>query len=498
MMFLSCDILRDIPFEVTAWSPGDGYSENVDDIAVSLLFSHEPDKISVERSFSVTEDGDTVKGEFRWADKRLFFIPFAPFAKNKDYAVNLETDACNENGVNIDKKFEVRFTTRPYGERPVVLAVYPADEDLLSEIRQQIRIEFSEAVDINSCVNDISFSPSMSGSWNLSNDNRTALFTPKDIWKDNELYKMTISNKFANLSGRQMGRSYISRFRPCDDTEPPVLLSAAAIDKDGATVFEFAEHDVSTGNNGGMVTENASWESDYRINLRFSEPVNIEKFNSTFSIEPYLKFRIEPLPPYSDSITISFNENPAWGSRFTVVIGSGNKDAAGNESREIKVFKLFVNGIHSKPPSFAGFTLFKQCADEPAVTAKIASYNKNSLFSTLIIKDPDFPYGESVTAYIELYFETADNARINLFSVMDLFRVETTNTALVFTPLLAVDKNFICYDNTAEFSGLCRVEIRGTLKNLTNGGIVSFYIAPGLTDSYSNINQEAMSIQLLK
>jgi hypothetical protein len=498
MMFPSCDVLRDKPFEVTAWSPGDGCFENAGAITVSLLFSHKPDRISVERSFSVTEDGGTVKGELRWDDKRLFFIPLAPFAPNKDYAVNLEAEACSENGVNIDKKFEGRFTTRPYGERPVVLAVYPADEDLLSEIRQQIRIEFSEAIDINSCVNDISFSPSMSGSWNLSNDNRTALFTPKDLWKDNELYKMTISKNFASISGRLMGSDYISRFRPCDDTEPPVLLGAAAIDKDGAIVFELMEHDGSTGNNGGVITENASWENGYRINLRFSEPVSIDKFNSVFLIEPYLKFTIEPLPAYFDSITVSFNENPAWGSRFAAVIGSGNKDTAGNESRETKVFRVLVNGIRSKPPVFAGLSLFKQDAGVPAGTEKIASYNKNSLFSTLAIDDSDFPYETSVTAYIELYFETADDALINLFSVMDLFRVETTNTALVFTPLLAVDKDFICTDNTAEFDGLCRIEIKGTLKNSARSGIVSFYIAPGLTDSYSNINQEAMSIQLLK
>jgi hypothetical protein len=452
----------------------------------------------VERSFSVTEDGITVKGELRWADKRLFFVPFAPFATNKDYAVNLETEACNENGVNIDKKFEGRFTTRPYGERPVVLAIYPAEEDVFSERRQQIRIEFSEAVDINSCVNDISFSPSMPGSWNMSDDNRTALFTPKDLWKDTEVYKMTISNKFASISGRLMGSDYTSRFRPCDDSIPPVLISATAIDEDGEIVFELTEHDALAGNNGGMITENASWENGYRIKLRFSEPVSISKFNSVFLIEPYLKFTIEPLPTYSDSITVSFNENPAWGSRFAAVIGSGNRDAAGNESRETRVFRLFANGRHSKPPSFAGFTLFKQDESVPATITKIASYSKNDLFKTLTINENNFPYEESFTAYIELYFETADYALINLFSVMDLFRVETTNTALVFTTLLAVDKDFICTDDTAEFDGLYRIEIRGTLKNSARSGIVSFYIAPGLTDSYSNTNQEAMSIQLLK
>ncbi|MDR2659900.1 MAG: Ig-like domain-containing protein [Spirochaetaceae bacterium] len=496
ILFFSCDVLRDAPFEVCAWGPGSGYFENIDDINISVLFSHTPDKVIVERAFSVTEDGVSLNGKIVWDDKRLYFIPFSPFERNKDYSINLETEACDERGVNLEKRFEARFTTRPYGERPIVISVKPEDESVLLERRQQIEINFSEAVDINSCLNDISFSPSMSGSWRLEDSNKTAVFTPKELWKNNETYKMTISNKFQSMAGRQLGSNFIRRFRANEDVEAPVLLSAAALNVDEEIVFELAEYDAGSEKINGIVMENASWENGYRVNLRFSEPVDISKLKNVFLIEPSVKFKIDTPPPYSGSIIISFNENPAWGSRFTMILGPGVKDAADNESRYTKVFKVFVNGIHSKPPSFAGFTLFKQ-EDNDSVK-KINSYTANELFNTIEINNEDFPYDMSVESYIELYFETADSAKINLFSIMDLFRIESTNSALSFTPLFAAGADFVCDDDTEEFGGLYRVEIRGLLKNTTRGGIISFYIAPGLTDSYSNVNQEAMSIQLLK
>jgi hypothetical protein len=306
---------------------------------------------------------------------------------------------------------------------------------------------------------------------------------------------MTISSKLQNTSGRQMGKNFVSRFYTNDDDTAPGLVSASAVDKDGNFVFELVEYAASAGKTGGMITENQLWENGYSIKLFFSEPVDTAKLKTILSIEPAPKFTIDAPPPYSALAIISFDENPDWKSRFTLILGAGIRDAAGNESSETKVFKIFLNGPHSKPPVFAGFTLFKESVGNPE---KIASYTPANLFETLIINSDDFPYGKSVSAYLELYFETAGDAWIDVFSVMDLFRVESTNTALAFTPLLAVVSNFACEDNTQEFSGFSRMEIKGSLINYQRGGIVSFYIAPGLKDSFSNVNNEAMSIQLLK
>jgi hypothetical protein len=482
-----------MPFSVEAWSPGEGYIENIDSISISILFSHQPDISAVERAFSVTEDGLNLDGKFSWDGKRMYFVPFAPFEKNRDYTVAIEAEACDERGVNLEKNFQGLFTTKPYGGRPVVISVNPIDETLLSERRQEVRIEFSEMIDVSSCVNDISFSPSAGGSWSL--EGKTAVFTPKEPWKSGETYKMTISNKLQSSNGRQMGKNFISRFYTSDDDAAPSLTSASAVDKDGCFVFELAAYDAGTGKNGSMISENPLWENGYSVKLSFSEPVDTAKLKSVLSIEGAPKFTINAPPPYSSEAIISFDENPDWKSRFTITINTGLRDAAGNESSETKTFKILVNGPRSKPPVFAGFTLFKEGGGNPE---KIVSHTPADLFRTLEIPPADFPHETTVSAYIELYFETAANASINIFSIMDLFRVEATNNALSFTPLFAALSNFVCVDDTEEFSGLSRVEIKGLLKNSPRGGIVNFYIAPGLKDSYSNVNSEAMSVQLLK
>jgi len=69
--FNACDILRSSLFEVTSWTPGGGYHSQPDQITVSLTFSHEPNRASIERSFSLTGNGNRVRGNFLWEGKKI-------------------------------------------------------------------------------------------------------------------------------------------------------------------------------------------------------------------------------------------------------------------------------------------------------------------------------------------------------------------------------------------------------------------------------------------
>ncbi|MDR2370096.1 MAG: hypothetical protein LBD71_01335, partial [Treponema sp.] len=62
----SCDLLRTSPFEIVAWTPGGGCHFFIPP-SVSVIFSHDPDRASVERNFSLSEDGAAVRGSFEWA-----------------------------------------------------------------------------------------------------------------------------------------------------------------------------------------------------------------------------------------------------------------------------------------------------------------------------------------------------------------------------------------------------------------------------------------------
>ncbi|MDR1074290.1 MAG: hypothetical protein LBL45_11575 [Treponema sp.] len=58
----SCDILRVSPFEVTSWTPGEGFHRDIDVVSVTL--SHESDASNVEHAFSLTQNGASVRGVF--------------------------------------------------------------------------------------------------------------------------------------------------------------------------------------------------------------------------------------------------------------------------------------------------------------------------------------------------------------------------------------------------------------------------------------------------
>ena len=80
MLFLaiSCDILRSSPFEVTEWTPGGGYHANPAGIAVSVTFSHDPDRASAEKNFSLYCGNEQVKGSYQWEGRKMIFMPFVP------------------------------------------------------------------------------------------------------------------------------------------------------------------------------------------------------------------------------------------------------------------------------------------------------------------------------------------------------------------------------------------------------------------------------------
>ena len=178
VLFMSCDILRVSPFEILQWSPGDGYHADPETLTLSLSFSHDPQRSIVEKYFSLSADGETVRGIFHWEGKTLYFLPLVPLEENRDYSVTVLANAHNTKGLNLDRDFEGRFSTRSDPTRPQVISFLPAMEGIMEESRGQCNIAFSSPVLLNSLRDSVSFSPSMSGAWHLEEGGLLAVFSP--------------------------------------------------------------------------------------------------------------------------------------------------------------------------------------------------------------------------------------------------------------------------------------------------------------------------------
>ncbi|PKL09381.1 MAG: hypothetical protein CVV51_03990, partial [Spirochaetae bacterium HGW-Spirochaetae-7] len=268
---LSCDILRNQSFSVVGWTPGTGRFESGGDLSVSVSFSGEPDRVSVENAFSMTGNGAAVAGTFSWVGATLFFKPCIALRGNTDFRVTVGAGAMNPRGVSLEDVLEGRFSTRPEDGRPSVLSTIPERGGMLAGVLDSVSVSFSEQVDSASFRGCMSFSPAISGVWRLDPDGETAVFLPLAPWVWATEYRLIVSGDLADASGNRMGESASLRFTVGNDAIPPSVTGAQALDKSGSIVSSLVPDDTAD----GSIDENTGWEAEWRVGLAFSETVSM-------------------------------------------------------------------------------------------------------------------------------------------------------------------------------------------------------------------------------
>jgi hypothetical protein len=492
LLFLSCDILRSSPFEVSTWNPGEGYQPAFKSCSVSLSFSHEPDFLSIERYFSMTEDENRITGSFNWIGNTMTFLPDSPIEENHDYTLSITADAHDIKGISLDTKFEGKFTTRPDFARLNILSIFPEQESIMNDTRGEVKVIFSRNFPLKSCNEFISFTPVISGTWQIETDGKTAVFTPSENWQQIR-YAIKIAATFTGINGISMGKDFSSIFTVGEDKIKPFLKGAYRIDDNGIYT-ELAE------STPGLFNENDGWEKNDRICLRFSEPVDTGSLKSYFSAEGGPSLIMETENGFAEEVIFSFEKLPDWESRFFFRIKPGIKDHAENQSPDNHIFRIFANGKYSKPPSLAGIRLPITPGKIQEGEQELTAYSIDDLFADLpiISGEDNFPYSKAIPEWIELYFDCAENARPDLFSIMELFSVNSSNNATAFSARSIRDSDFSILIPQKEWESFQRVEIRGLLTNTINSGIVNFQLNAGLKDSLGNKSEKQFRISLLK
>jgi hypothetical protein len=483
LWFLSCDMLRDGPFEVAAWSPGDGYFDP-SSVELSLVFSGDPDRVSVERSFSLTENSRTLGGHFSWSGRRMIFTPASPLGVNKDYLITLKINAQDTRGLSLERQFEGAFTTRDGRIRPRLVSTVPLDGAVMEEEQGRVELVFSEALNRTSLQN-LSFSPTVTGVWSLEAGGTKAVFDPSESWITGREYRLSIGSGLEGYTELETGRSYALHFSAGLDRIGPELLSASALDMNGTVALPLE---------GNM--ENSLWERNYRLQLVFSEPVDTASVSSSLSCVPSLGMVLETPPGYAETLVYRFSDAPAYNSSFTLTLEKNVKDRAGNLMTERIVRHIKADGPLSKTPVLRGMRI--PLVPGTADTAEMAVYTPEELFADLPLTGTNYTFDTGISVWIELYFETAPGAVINLLSLMDLFKISATNGALNFSPRSMHLSGFTLSQSAAGFESLCRVEIRGVLTNRPYMGMVTIETGAGLQDSFGNAAGEAFRILLLK
>ena len=501
-LLCSCDLLRDKAYEIVSWTPGEAYHSNTERINISVLFSLDSDKARTEQAFTLTEDGRALQGYFSWNGKRLNFTPASPLEVNRDYVLSIGTGAQDKKGLSLEKKFEVSFTTREPGNKPLVVGVYPAFEEFLSESREEFRIMFASPVTLGSCMDFISFNPSTQGSWRLQDNDMTAVFTPRDPWQYGIAYKAKIDSTFKGVSGSILGAEYNTVFYYGIDRLKPELLNVYAVYTD-ALNNEILSDEINISKIGPgeplfhFSDEYKGFEKTSSLVLHFSKAIEVNGLRNLINTEPHALFNIETAPGFSKKIVLSLIESAEWGSPILFHLGSGIKDIYGNTSEDEYLFKINFNGAMSKPPALVGIRIPMRPGetDQHPIVYKIGELFKDL---PVITGEGSYPYETKVSTWIELYFDTAPSANVDPFSLMSLFRVDSTNQALTFSPRDIISENFTMHSPVPEWENYQRIEVQGLLTNTIYTGIVTFRIPPGLKDLNGNISKEDFRISLVK
>ncbi|MDR0465404.1 MAG: Ig-like domain-containing protein [Treponema sp.] len=492
--FDNCDLLRFSRFEVISWTPGEGCFNDPDNITVSLNFSNDPDRSSVERNFSLMGDGNKVRGNFIWSGNRMTFSPLVHLESNIDYEINLSPNASDKNGLSMDEAFTGNFTTRSANSRPVLLLYYPSMYEKVSDSKSEIRLEFSKPVTLKTLYENVSFSPSMSGLWHLENDNRLAVFIPAEPWIQNNRYEMHVSSLLTDNNGMDTGKDFISIFTAGTDAELPYLLAARRIGKSGE-IFQLTP-DIGYSGAAKSPFENTGWEKDDRLSLVFSKPADSSLIKNYINVDDGPNLVVETPPGFFSEIIFRFDGVPVYESRFTLRVKPGIKDSSGNESKNEYIFRVFADGKYSKPPVLEGIRI--PMAPNNAHDPELKFFGIESNYDFIPIQNKNYPSGESIKTWIELYFSAAQDALIDTFSVMELFRVETSNNVINFYPRYVKSDNFSFECPQAGFENYQRIEITGNLVNSVFSGIINFQIASGLKDSLGNRSDKLQRISLIK
>jgi hypothetical protein len=476
-----------------SWTPGDGYHSDPEQISISLNFSHEPNRASVERSFSLTGDGNRIRGNFIWNERNVIFSPLTSLEINTDYIISLSADAFDTGGLNMDDAFYAAFSTRVSNNRPVLISFFPEMYAEIDDPRTEVSLQFSMPVTLRTLYDNVSFNPSMTGLWRLEDEGRLAIFTPAQPWTHNNRYEMRFSTSLIADNGMNIGNSFLSVFTVGIDREPPYLVNARRITKDGEA-FDLLPSD--------NFSENQNWEKNDKLLLVFSKPVDSMTVRNNLSVEGGPgsaapgSFVMETSLGFHSEIVFRFDNAPVFESRFTFRIKPGIRDSFGNDSTEEYYYRVVANGKFSRPPVLAGLRM-------PMVPGNVENPNlvffgTDSLFQIIPITDKNYPSGESIRTWIELYFITAEGASVDVFSLMELFRIDTSNNVISFSPRQVINTGFTISDPHNGWENYQRIEISGNLINSTNFGLINFQIASGLRDSLGNRNENIQIISLTK
>ncbi|RHX81907.1 hypothetical protein DLM77_00040 [Leptospira yasudae] len=327
-------------------SPGQGMSGIDPNSEIFILFSKNMNKPYTEGSFSLSNNGVTLDGTFRWMDRAMIFKPSKALTSPGLYTyVVSKSRAESDVGVNLLDDLRVNFSYNTDLTSPKVVNSLPQDGSNGVAIDTKITIEFNKPMDIASLYSGISIRPDVPLDFlnvNVSNGDTRFVFTPKQSLVFGTIYTITIPTTVRDQSGNALNQAVNISFTVGNDFQVPDLTqvsfpTASVSVPASPDVIVPAEYTVTSGLN-----------KDKPVYLDFTEEVKLTSVNDGVQISPSVPFTVASANPANTRFRIDFLQPLDVYKIYTLTISNTIVDLQNNKLRKTYVYYLKAKGSYSQ------------------------------------------------------------------------------------------------------------------------------------------------------
>lgn len=377
---------------------------------IVINFNESMDRGSVERSVNVIPN---IVGAFVWSnnDSRLEFRPRDQLENGVTYVVNVAETARDVAENQMTDPITFSFTVGNESERPLVTAqdgnvdvagctpgvlasiVYGAATGLRNangvcssvvpgNQNSPVIIDFSEDMDLGTVDAAFNISPPINGNKVWGNSVTCGIttgscgagssqmtFTPIQPWLNATTYTVSVQPNATDVAGNLMATQHVFSFTiGTDPNLPRVVMQDGRVANGGVCTLVGSQTafglDPINGlrNQVNVCSSSVSGDTNTPVIIQFNEDMEIGSVDAAFNISP----PINGTKGWASSVfcavgagtctanqnQLTFTPNQPWqvGVTYTVSVGGGARDAAGNAMGAPHVFS-FTTGLDPEPPN---------------------------------------------------------------------------------------------------------------------------------------------------
>jgi len=283
---------------------------------INVTFSEAMNQTSAESAFNTSPE---TTGSFTWNGNIMTYTPDSDLTSDTTYTVTISTGAKDLVGNNMQTEHTWQFTTEVSdNEPPTVTGNEPTGTNV--PVTTQINVTFSEAMNQTSAESAFNTSPATTGSftWNAN----IMTYTPDSDLTFDTPYTVTIGTGAKDLVGNNMQTEHTWQFTTeVSDNEPPTVTG-----------------NEPTGTNVPVTTQ---------INVTFSEVMNQTSAESAFNTSPATTGSFSW---NANNMTYAPDSDLTSDTTYTVTIGTGAKDLAGNNLQTEHTWNFTTEVSDNTPP----------------------------------------------------------------------------------------------------------------------------------------------------